>query len=85
MLYHGKYAELDQCPVCELSCYKSDSPKAMTVIDRNKRPPKKVVWYFPIIPRLKRLFVNKKTAEPMRWHAEKHVNDGKLRHPANGS
>ena len=85
ILYHGKYAELDQCPVCELSRYKSNCPDAMTVVGQNKRPPKKVVWYFLIIPRLKRLFANEKTAELMRWHAEKHVNDGKLRHPTDGS
>ena len=85
ILYHGKYAELDQCPVCELSCYKSNSPEAMTVVDQNKRPPKKVVWYFPIIPRLKRLFANEKIVELIRWHAKKRVNDGKLRHPADGS
>ena len=86
ILYCDKYAELDQCPVCELSCYKSeDCPEAMTIIDQNKRPPKKVVWYFPIIPRPKRLFASEKTTELMRWHAEKHVNDGKLRHLANGS
>jgi hypothetical protein len=57
----------------------------MTIAEKNKRPPKKIVWYFPTIPRLKRLFVNKKTAELMRWHDEKRVNDGKLRHPADGS
>jgi hypothetical protein len=84
--YHDKYVELDQYPVCELSHYKSkDCPKVMTIIDRNKRLPKKVVWYFPIILRLKRLFANEKTTELMRWHADKHVNDEKLRHPADGS
>jgi hypothetical protein len=57
----------------------------MTIIDQIKRPPKKVVWYFPIIPRLKRLFANEKTTELMRWHAKKHVNDGKLKHPTDGS
>jgi hypothetical protein len=63
ILYRDKYAELDQCLVCELSCYKSkDCPKAMTIVDRNKRPPKKVVWYFPIIPCLKRLFANEKNS-----------------------
>jgi len=57
----------------------------MTIIDHNKRPPKKVVWYFPIIPRLKRLFVNEKIVELMRWHAKKRVNDEKLKHPTDGS
>ena len=70
--------------MCKLSRYKSNCPEAMIIVDRNKRPPKKVVWYFPIIPRLTRLFANEKIAELMMWHAEKHVNDGKLRHPADG-
>ena len=61
ILYHGKYAELDQCLVCELSRYKSNCPEVMTIIDCNKRPPKKVVWYFPIIPCLKHSFTSAKT------------------------
>jgi hypothetical protein len=29
--------------------------------------------------------MNEKTAQLMRWHAEKLMNDGKLKHPADGS
>ena len=43
-----------------------------------------VVWYFPIIPHLKRLFANTKTAKLKRWHAEDWLVDGKLRHLAYG-
>ena len=50
-----------------------------------KRPAAKVMWYFPIIPCLKRLFATTKTTKLMRWHAEDRVNDGKLRHPADGA
>jgi hypothetical protein len=53
-------------------------------LTRTKDHPRRL-WYFPITPCLKRLFVNKKTTELMRWHAKKRVNDGKLRHPADGS
>jgi hypothetical protein len=53
--------------------------------DRNKRPPKKVVQYFPIIPFLKRLFANEKTTKLMRWHAKQRLNDGKVRHPTDAS
>jgi hypothetical protein len=53
--------------------------------DMNKRPPMKVVWYFPIIPRLKRWFANAEMAKLMRWHAEDRLIDGKLRHPVDGS
>nr|DAA02079.1 TPA_exp: transposase [Oryza sativa Indica Group] len=43
------------------------------------------MWYFPIIPRLRRLFRNKGNARMMRWHAEERQQDGMLRHPADGS
>ncbi|XP_071700324.1 uncharacterized protein [Rutidosis leptorrhynchoides] len=45
-------------------------------------PPAKVLWYFPIIPRLKRLFANAKTVKLLRWHAEEGKKDGKIRHVA---
>src|SRR6185436_2249956 len=50
-----------------------------------KRVPAKVMWYSPIIPRLKRLFRNKDNAKLMRWHKEEHKKDSMLRHPADGS
>ena len=85
ILYHGKYEDLDACPVCSASRYKCPESALSMKGDRNKRPPAKVVWYFPIIPRLKRLFANAKTAKLMRWHAEDRLVDGNLRHPADGS
>ena len=50
-----------------------------------KRVHAKVMWYDPIIPRLKRLFRNKEHAKLMRWHKEDRKKDGKLRAPADGS
>jgi hypothetical protein len=52
---------------------------------REKRPAAKVMWYFPIIPHLKCLFAIAKIAKLMRWHVKDRVNDGKLRHPADGT
>ena len=49
-----------------------------------KRVPAKVMWYFPLIPRLKYLFMNKTNAKLMRWHKER-KQDNMLRHPADGS
>ncbi|XP_078161083.1 uncharacterized protein LOC144556569 [Carex rostrata] len=40
------------------------------------------MWYFPIIPRFKRLFANPKDAKLLRWHEDERKRDGKLRHPA---
>lgn len=49
---------------------------------RNKIP-YKILRYFPLKSRLQRLFMSSQTAEAMRWHKEKHVDDGLLRHLAN--
>ena len=50
-----------------------------------KRVPAQVMWYSPIIPRLKHLFRNKDNAKLMWWHKEEHKQDSMLRHPADGS
>ena len=47
-----------------------------------KKVPAKVMWYFPIIPRLKHLFRNKTNAKLMRWHKEERKQDQLMRHPA---
>nr|XP_004488447.1 uncharacterized protein LOC101493360 [Cicer arietinum] len=44
--------------------------------------PAKVLWYLPIIPRFKRLFLNVNDAKNIRWHADERQHDGKLCHPA---
>ena len=46
--------------------------------------PAKVVWHFPLKPRLQRLYMCSKTAELIRWHDEERVKDDLLRHPADG-
>jgi hypothetical protein len=45
-----------------------------------------VMWYLPVIDRLKRLFSNPREAELMRWHAENcKQNNKQIRHPADAS
>jgi hypothetical protein len=44
-----------------------------------------VMWYAPIIPRLKLLFRNKDHATLLRWHKEDYKVDAMLRHPADRS
>ncbi|KAG6427521.1 hypothetical protein SASPL_111767 [Salvia splendens] len=39
------------------------------------------MYYFPLIPRLQRLYASKATAEEMRWHASS-TDNGVMRHPA---
>lgn len=84
ILYHLKYKDLDACPICHTSRYKNQSSLAIKC-DRNKTPQARVVWYFNIIPRLKRMFANPTTAKLMHWHGEERLVDGMLRHLADAS
>lgn len=48
-----------------------------------KNIPAKVVWYFPIIPRMKRLFHPMTTANDLIWHVvDRKVEISVLCHPA---
>jgi len=44
-------------------------------------PPTKVMWYYPIIPRIKRLFSFKRDAKNMKWDVDGRKCDNLLRHP----
>ena len=61
ILYRGEYEDLNACPVCGALCYKisRDDPGDVEGERPRKKIPAKVMWYSPIIPRLKRLFQNK--------------------------
>ena len=87
ILYRGEYEDLKACPVCGALRYKinRDDPGDVEGEHPRKTIPAKVMWYAPIIPRLKRLFQNKEHAKSMRWHREDSKKDGKLRVPADGS
>ncbi|XP_060672748.1 uncharacterized protein LOC125422037 [Ziziphus jujuba] len=77
-LFWKESAELDKCPICAEPRYKFQGTEG-------KRIPQKVLRYFPITPRLQRLFTSRHTAIDMRWHKEKCPNtNGVLRHPADG-
>nr|ABA95952.1 transposon protein, putative, CACTA, En/Spm sub-class [Oryza sativa Japonica Group] len=87
ILYRGEeYENLEACPVCKALRYKirRDDPGEVDGQLTKKRIPAKVMWYFPIIPQLRRLFRNKGNARMMWWHAEERQQDGMLRHPADG-
>ncbi|KAG8493790.1 hypothetical protein CXB51_011115 [Gossypium anomalum] len=49
---------------------------------QSRRKPNKILPYFPLIPRLQKLFMSSETAEFMTWHHDQRTDDGLLRHPA---
>ena len=88
ILYYGEeYEKLDACPVCHASLYKirRDDPGDVEGEHPTKKIPAKIMWYAPIIPRLKHLFKNKDITKLLRWHKEDRKVDNMLRHPADGS
>ena len=76
MLYLGDDEKsLDACKHCGTSRWKPNKKKKIAA---------KVLRYFPLKPRLQRLFTCRKTAKDMRWHVLEDNKDGLLRHPRDG-
>jgi hypothetical protein len=68
IFYRGEeYENLDACPICTALRYKirRDDPGDVEGEPPRKRVPAKVMWYAPIIPRLKCLFRNEEDANLM--------------------
>lgn len=87
MLFWEADAEREICKVCESSRWKQNLSAEGTISgsdNQKNKTPAKVLRYFPLKPRLQRLFMSSKTATHMRWHATATNNDGKLRHPRDG-
>ncbi|WVZ58442.1 hypothetical protein U9M48_008718 [Paspalum notatum var. saurae] len=86
VLYRKDYEEMDKCPVCGESRWKTtpsdDNDEEISGGSAKKRAPRKILRYFPLTPWLERLYMRELTSLEMRWHKEGLVRDGKLRHPA---
>ncbi|CAA7017613.1 unnamed protein product [Microthlaspi erraticum] len=76
-LFRKRFEKLDSCPKCNASRWKIN----MRTGKVKKGVPQKVLRYFPIIPRLKRMFRSEETAKNLLWHSTNKSKDGKLRHP----
>ncbi|GJS09771.1 hypothetical protein Tco_0366567 [Tanacetum coccineum] len=82
ILYKKEYEDLHECPVCMELRYKHKNLTELNSDVTKNGPPAKLLWYLPIIPRLKKLYENPKDAKLLRWHATERKNDGKMRHVA---
>ncbi|CAO2822821.1 unnamed protein product [Amaranthus hypochondriacus] len=74
ILYWGRRENQDECDKCRTSRW----------MDKDRRLPNKVLRYFPLIPRLLRMYKSSRIAKDMIWHHKDRTNDGILRHPADG-
>jgi hypothetical protein len=50
---------------------------------KERKVPALVMWYLPMIERLKHMFSNPRDAELLLWHVN-HKADGKIQHPVDG-
>jgi hypothetical protein len=75
VLFWKENANLVECPVCKESRYKVNHASGMKIAH-------KVLCYFLLTLRLRRLYMSRKRAEDMRWYRDKSVDDGISRHPA---
>ena len=76
-LFRKKFKKLEKCPKCKASRWKTN----MHTGQKKKGVPQKVLRYFFIIPRLKRMFRSEEMAKDLRWHFGNKSTDGNLRHP----
>ncbi|KAF3655919.1 hypothetical protein FXO38_14450 [Capsicum annuum] len=88
MLYWGDDANEEKCKHCHTSRWKptkkNDKDHAPGTSKKQKKKSAKILRYFPLIPRFKRLFMCSKIAEHIRWNGENVKNDGILRHLRDG-
>ena len=78
VLYRKELKDASLCPTCGTLRWKTDNIGTK----RRKGVPAKVIWYFPPIPRFRRMFQSSKIAKELIWHAEESNFDGKMRHPS---
>jgi hypothetical protein len=54
--------------------------------NKKRKIPALVMWYLPVIDRLKRVFSNPRDTELVHWHSEKRrKNNEEIQHPADGT
>ncbi|XP_026458599.1 uncharacterized protein LOC113359135 [Papaver somniferum] len=84
-LFRKDLQDAEECHKCHYSRWKEDTSNMddADMIDKPKKKiPVKVLRYFPIVSRLKRLYQSAELAEQLIWHATNKSKDGKMRHPA---
>ena len=74
ILYWKEHEKLIECPTCGLSRWKQEKEGS----SKGVKVSRKVLRYFPLKPRLQRLYMCRNTSKDMRWHKERDatkVND----------
>ena len=77
-LFWSEYKSWQHCPICKESRWVNKNTNG-------KKVAHKVLRYFPVGARLRRLYASRHTAKDMIWHITGRSEEGTLRHPVDGS
>ena len=80
ILFRGDYEANTECPKCGTSRYKRRTEEGGDDEKMRRRVPRKVAWYFPIIPGLKQLFATSRDARLLTWHSDGRTVDDYICH-----
>ncbi|XP_030927396.1 uncharacterized protein LOC115953761 isoform X1 [Quercus lobata] len=86
MLFWKQNINLEACPCCKASTWKTNETSVASKhasSNKGKKKAAKILRWFPLKPRLQRLFLSPDLASSMKWHVNGHTDDGVMRHPAN--
>ena len=86
MLYSKEHANANECIVCGVSRWKSSDVHPTDKFNQSSKKKKihaKVLRYFPLKPRLQRLYMSSKTASHMKWHVDGCMRGEMMRHLVN--
>ncbi|KAL6548500.1 hypothetical protein OROGR_008921 [Orobanche gracilis] len=81
MLYWGDDLNKLCCKICDHPRYKKNRRGGNKRQKTNETYKK--MYYFPLTPRLQRLYASEATADDMRWHATHESEPGVMHHPSN--
>ncbi|KAJ0479892.1 putative transposase, Ptta/En/Spm, plant [Helianthus annuus] len=82
MLFWDDKEKDEVCSFCGSSRWKVYEASPEDEESPPKKKASKILRWFPLKPRLQRLFMSLKTSNLMKWHHTELLRDGKLRHPA---
>jgi hypothetical protein len=83
VLFQKSYANLSKCPTCGESRWKiANDDEASGNASTKKCSPGKILRYFLVIPRPRRLYMTESTSSLMLWHKrDRLTSDEKMHHP----
>ncbi|XP_052627045.1 uncharacterized protein LOC128133587 [Lactuca sativa] len=77
-LFWKENGSMKNCLICKESRWVDTTTKG-------KKVPQKVLRYFPVTPRLRRMYSSRFTAKDMSWHNTGRSIDGMMYHPVDGN